>query len=98
MPGIHQGKEQEMASLKLSFAEGKQRPLTGYEINELAIAATAARNISRVMAEYAGDCSGDVESLGLFISAFTVLEWLTEPVANYLDEYAGQEAAPEKGE
>ena len=88
-----------MARLKLSFAqEEKFHNPTGYEINELAIAAQAARDISRVMAEYTGDCSGDAESLGIFISVFTVLEWLTEPIASYLDEYAGQEQAPEKGE
>jgi len=86
-------------ALKLDFTQGKkQRPLTKDEINELAIAAQAARDIARVMAEFAGDCSGDVESLGIFISMFSVLEWLTEPVVDYLDEYAGDPAAPEKGE
>jgi hypothetical protein len=86
-----------MARLKLSFAQEERSHIpTGYEINDLAIAAQAARDISRVMAEYASDCSGDGESLGIFISMFTVLEWLTEPVVDYLDEHAGQEAAPEE--
>jgi len=88
-----------MARLKLSFTQDEKfHNPTGYEINELTIAAQATRDIARVMAEYASDCSGEQENLGIFISAFTVLEWLTEPVVDYLYEHAGQEAAPEKGE
>jgi hypothetical protein len=83
--------------LKLCFTDdgNSHRPLTGYEINELGAAAQAISAIARVMGEYVCDCSSEEENHGIFISMFTVLEWLIEPVVDYLDEYAGDPAAPE---
>jgi hypothetical protein len=83
--------------LSLSFSIGeapqKPRPLTGYEINELSIAAQGIKTITRAMSCYSDD-NPDMENPG-YASVFNVLEWLIGPIVNYLDEYAGEPAAPE---
>jgi hypothetical protein len=89
-----------MAKLKLCFAEPDPRQLTAGEINELAIAAHGIGAIVHVMSQYAMDnpCGEADDELGVFCAAFNVLEWLIEPIDDYLFSYAGESAAesPEK--
>jgi hypothetical protein len=92
----------EMAKLKLCFAEPEPRQLTTDEINELAIAAHGIGAMARVMVQYAmNNPNGEPDdSLGVFCAAFNVLEWLIEPIDDYLFSYAGEAAAepPEKAD
>jgi len=91
-----------MARLTLCFrkdGEGEEyRPLTKFEINEVTSAAQSASAITHVMAVYAGnlpqgETAGD--TLGIYGGVFRVLEWLMEPVTDYLACYAGNQAEAE---
>ena len=90
-----------MADLTLCFAENSEdRPLTSHEINELIIAAHGAHAIIKVMREYGNNYpqgKGN-DTLGIYGSVFTILDLVMEPIRDYLCEYAGHEAAPEKVE
>jgi len=81
--------------LRLTFREGPQNgySLTGHEINELSIAAQGIKTITQAMSYYSDDNPG-MENPG-YASVFNVLEWLIDPIVNYLDEYAGELEAPE---
>jgi hypothetical protein len=83
--------------LKFCFAELERRQLTVMEINDLARAAHGIGAIARVMARYAEDNpNGEADDdLGVFCAAFNVLEWLMEPIDDYLFAYAGEKALPE---
>jgi len=87
-----------MKGLKLRFGEERDsHPLTSSEINDLVMAAHSALAISHVMKIYGFDFPAGEENdtLGIYGCAFLCLEWLLEPVKNYLCEHAGHEAAPE---
>jgi hypothetical protein len=89
-------KEFIMAKLALCFREEESsRPLTDYEINEVAVAAQGASAIIRVMAEYACD-DPQSKNYSDFGSVFTVLEWLMKPVEDYLSEYGGIASVPDQ--
>jgi hypothetical protein len=87
-------------NLKLSFEKQESRQLTAGEINELSIAAHGIGAIVRVMTQYAMDNpNGEADdTLGVYCAVFNVLEWLIEPIDDYLFAYAGEPAAkgPEK--
>ena len=90
-----------MAELALCFREGKESgPLTKSEINDITIAAQGAKAIIHVMVEYASNNPHGEEddTMGIFGSVFNVLEWLIEPITDYLFGYGGQLAASEKEE
>jgi hypothetical protein len=83
--------------LKLCFAEPEQRPLTALEINELSIAAQGALAIVKVMDIYVNE-KQDNESAAHCLEAFRVLQWLLEPIGDYLFNFAGDKEIPEPGE
>ena len=89
-----------MAELALCFREKKEGrgPLTKQEINDITIAAQGASAIIHVMQHYAinNPQGEDDDFLGVYPCVFGVLEWLMEPVTDYLFEYGGHEAKPEK--
>jgi len=93
-----------MAELALCFREegekNKYRPLTKREINGVTIAAQGASAIIHVMRRYATNNpkGEDDDTLGVYGCVFGVLEWLMDPVKDYLFEYAGKEAVPEKAD
>jgi hypothetical protein len=92
-------KEIIMAELALCFREKKEyRNLTKYEINDITIAAQGASAIIHVMREYAthNPQGEDGDLLGIYGCVFNTLEWLMEPVTDYLFGFAGREAEPEK--
>jgi len=82
-----------MADLALCFREENEkedRNLTAYERNEVTIAAQGAQAIIKVMREYANtiDCRIGEENIpGVYGNVFTVLEWLMEPVSDFLFSY-----------
>jgi hypothetical protein len=86
-----------MAKLALCFRDEKgEGPLTSAEINSVAMAAFGASAIIHVMGEYiAANPKEDDSKDDVYNSVFHVLELLMEPITDYLNEYAGQEAAPE---
>ena len=86
-----------MAKLELCFKDKGtgQQPLTESEINDIAIAAQGVQAIVRAMYSYAVDDKGKGLELGIYTRVFNVLDWLMEPVNDYLYEYAGNEAAEE---
>ena len=90
-----------MAELTLCFREEKEKehgPLTENEIGDITIAAQGASAIIHVMQRYATNSPKGEENdpLGVYKCVFDVLEWLMAPVTDYLFEYAGDEAEPEK--
>jgi len=92
-----------MAELVLCFREKgeiKDRPLTKYEVNEITIAAQGASAIIKVMQRYAvqNPKGQDDDTLGVYPCVFGVLEMLMAPVTDYLFEFAGNEAEPDKSE
>jgi len=89
-----------MAKLSLCFRKEEEEtycPLTKLEINDVTIAAQGASAIIHVMTEYADNHPQGEEdnTLGIYGSVFSVLEWLMEPVRDYLFCYAGKQAEPE---
>jgi len=94
-----------MANLALCFREEneeiKDRNLTAYERNEIAVAALGAQAIIRVMGKYANviDCRvGENDIPGVYDCVFNVLEWLMEPVADFLSNYGHLAPALEETE
>jgi hypothetical protein len=92
-----------MARLRLCSSPeetDRRRPLTESEIIELSIVAQSIAAITEVMQEYACVIRGDKaqDALANCMGVFNVLEWLIQPVADYLNEYAGEEAKPEEPE
>jgi hypothetical protein len=89
-----------MTRLTLCFTpeETDRRPLTKSEIIELSIVAQNIAAITEVMQEYACVVRADkaYDALVNCMGVFNVLEWLIQPVTDYLTEYAGEEAAPEE--
>jgi hypothetical protein len=90
-----------MAKLTLCFPSeetGRRRPLNKGEIDEIAMAAQSITAIAEVMQEYACNIKEDNarNAMANCMDVFTILEWLIRPVAAYLSEYAGEEAAPEE--
>ena len=91
-----------MTELALCFREegeeNKYRPLTKHEVNEITIAAQGARAIIHVMQRYAthNPNGEDDDTLGVYGCVFGVLEWLMAPITDYLFEYGGKEAKPDK--
>jgi hypothetical protein len=90
-----------MAKLELCFPPeetGRRRPLTQSEINELTVAAQSITAIAEVMQEYTLGIQKNkaCDAVANCMDVFTVLEWLIRPVASYLSEYAGEEAALEE--
>jgi hypothetical protein len=81
-------------NLKLSFEKPEQRQLTDYEINELSMAAHGISALARVMVGYAMDNPRGEEDdgLGVYCAVFNVLQWLIEPIDDYLFEFAGKPA------
>jgi hypothetical protein len=77
-----------MATLKLCFqpeeTSAEHIPLTSYDVNELTLAANGIAAIIRVMAEYTNNNQYEEENVG---PVFNVLEWLIEPISDYLNEY-----------
>jgi hypothetical protein len=89
-----------MAKLELCFRpeedSKERRPPTDYEINELTIAIQGVAAIVQVMATYAcNNPHGEEDGQGVFGSVFNVLEWLIEPVEDYMFNYAGEPAVKE---
>jgi hypothetical protein len=67
----------------------EQEPFTSYEINELTIAAQAISGIVKAMSLYSMNYPHDGRDgnpQDIFCSAFSVLEWLIEPIYDYLFE------------
>jgi hypothetical protein len=94
-------KEYIMAELALCFREKEKEgyhPLTAHEINEVTIAAQGAKAIIHVMTQYAiNNPKGEEDDLlGVYGCVFSILEWLMEPVTDYIFEYGGKAAVPEK--
>jgi hypothetical protein len=87
----------ENVQLKLCFAKPEQRPLTAYEINEINLAIQGAAAIVGFMRDYALDTSDD-NAASKCSSACAVLEWLLEPVSDYLCNFAGEEQIPDQGD
>jgi len=91
-----------MAKLTLCFREEPEshKP-TRSEIDSIALAADGASAIVKVMAEYTlhnqQKVIDDFED-GIYISVLNVLEWLIEPVRDYLLNYGGEAPAPEEEE
>jgi hypothetical protein len=87
-------------NLKLSFEEPEQRQLTDREINGLSMAAHGISALARVMAGYAMDNPRGEEddSLGVYCAVFNVLQWLIEPIDDYLFAFAREPAAKEPEE
>jgi hypothetical protein len=86
--------------LKLDFRrkkpEAEQKTIRRYtrsEVNEISIAATSLRDFLTIMDHYA---MAEPEDHGEIISAITIMEWLIEPVADFLSE--GCPMAKEKTE
>jgi hypothetical protein len=87
----------EAMELKLCFAKPEQRPLTVYEINELNLAIRGAEAIIGFMRDYTLDTS-DNRAASKCSSVCVVLEWLLEPVSDYLFNFAGEKEAPDNEE
>ena len=91
-----------MADLSFCFKEkcNKYCNPTKHEINELSNTTQGAHAIIKVMRDYATDIpNGKVcDTLGIFGAVFNVLDWLLEPVNEYMFEYAGGLAEPEAEE
>jgi hypothetical protein len=91
-----------MAELALCFREegkkNKYRPPSKREIGDITSAAQGASAIIRVMQRYATNNPKGEEgdTLGVYGCVFGVLEWLMDPVTDYLFEYAGKEAKQDK--
>ena len=88
-----------MAKLALCFRESAaERNLTAYEISEVTTAALGAHAIIKVMTEYAANNPHGKENdtMGIYGGVFNVLDWLMEPIRDYLVCYAGREAETEK--
>ncbi|MCL2215320.1 MAG: hypothetical protein FWC06_08995 [Treponema sp.] len=90
-----------MAKLALYFRENESiedRNLTAFEINEVTTAALGAHAIIKVMTDYANNNpQGKADdTMGIYGGVFSVLDWLMEPIRDYLFSYAGREAEPEK--
>ena len=92
-----------MANLALCFREkesNEYRNLTSYEINEVTIATQGAHAIIKVMRDYATNNphGEECDTMGIYGCVFNVLDWLMEPINDYMFGYAGKEAEPETGE
>jgi hypothetical protein len=84
-----------MAKLTLSFGEKRHGPLAKGEIDELIAAAQGIKAIIKALTLY--ECyKKDEDPDGVPLGVLYVLEWLIEPIADYLFSREGDESAPDK--
>jgi hypothetical protein len=89
-----------MAKLAFCFRDEEEsiHPPTENEIIEITMVAQGARAIINVMQDYVGHYpqGEDDDTLGIFQSVFNALAFLMVPVTDYLFNFAGKKAAPER--
>jgi hypothetical protein len=66
----------------------KYREYTKHEVNELAICANALKDLAHICSMFHTYSDGRADDVNAYGSMFTILEWLAEPISDFMSEGA----------